>query len=133
MFQQVFGTAMGSPVSVTVANLVMEDIEQRALTSCTVRLPFWKLFVDDTFTAWPQEQIQLFHNNLNSIESTIQFTIETEVEGTLPFLDTKVTHHADGSLATSVFSEETHTDRYFDFDSHHPLAHKIAVAHTLLT
>ena len=27
-YQQCFGTAMGSPVSVTVANLVMEQIEE---------------------------------------------------------------------------------------------------------
>ena len=39
-FQQVFVTAMGSPVSVTVVNLVMENIEQRALTFCMVQLPF---------------------------------------------------------------------------------------------
>jgi len=132
MFQQIFGTAMGSPVSVTVANLVMEDVEQRAFTSGTIQPPFWKRYVDDTFTALPQKQIQLFHNHLNSIEPTIQFTIETEVEGTLPFLDTRVTCHTDDSLATSVFRKRTHTYRYLDFDSHHPLAHKIAVARTLL-
>ena len=33
VYQQVHGTAMGSPVSVIVVNLVMEDIEERALSS----------------------------------------------------------------------------------------------------
>ena len=89
--------------------------------------------MDDTFTALPQEQIQLFHDKMNSIEPTIQFTIETEVEGTLPFLDTMVTRHVDGSLTTSVFRKKTHTDRYLDFNSHNPLVHKIALARTLLT
>jgi hypothetical protein len=30
LYQQVFGTAMGSPVSPVIANLVMKDVEQRA-------------------------------------------------------------------------------------------------------
>ena len=32
-YQQIKGTAMGSPVSVMVANMVMEDVEQRALAT----------------------------------------------------------------------------------------------------
>ena len=126
-YQQTFGTAMGSPVSVTVANLIMEDVEQRALSSYPSPPPFWKRYVDDTLTALHRDQVQCFH----SIESTIQFTIEMESAGTLPFLDTRITHHSDGSLSTTVFRKSTHTDKYLDFKSHHPLAHKVAVARTL--
>ena len=126
-YQQTFGTAMGSPVSVTVANLIMEDVEQRALSSYPSPPPFWKRYVDDTLT----DQVQCFHKHLNSIESTIQFTIELESAGTLPFLDTRITHHSDGSLSTTVFQKSTHTNKYLDFKSHHPLAHKVAVARTL--
>ena len=50
-YRQIFGTAMGSPVSVTVANLVMEDVEERAPASCSHRPLFWKRYVDDTLTA----------------------------------------------------------------------------------
>ena len=52
-YQQVFGTAMGSPVSVTVANLVMEDMEARALSMFTPPPLFWKRYVDDTCCALP--------------------------------------------------------------------------------
>ena len=41
-FQQVFGTAMGSPVSAVIANMVMEDVEQRALATSPVKPFFWK-------------------------------------------------------------------------------------------
>ena len=133
VYQQVYGTAMGSPVSVTVANLVMEDVEQRALNTCASPPAFWKGYVDDIFTVLPRGQIQQFHDHLNSIEPTIKFTIEMEQEGSLPFLDTRVTRNGDGSLTTTVFKKKTHSDRYLDFDFHHPLAHKVAVSRTLLT
>jgi hypothetical protein len=50
-YQQVFGTAMGSPISAVIANLVMEDVKQRALASVPVSLLFWKRFVDDVISA----------------------------------------------------------------------------------
>ena len=129
MFQQIFGTAMESPVLVTVANLVMEDVEQWALTTYTSPPPFWKCYVDDTFTALPKEHVQ-FHDHFNSVEPRIKFRIELEQDGSLPFLDTKVRLHSDGSLTTTVFRKKT---QYLDFNSLHPLAHKVAVTRTLLT
>ena len=57
-------------------------------------------YIDDTCTALPPDQVQAFHTHLNSLEPSIQFTLESEKNGTLPFLDTEVTHHPDGSLST---------------------------------
>ena len=130
-YQQTLGTAMGSPVSVTIANLVMENVEQRVLATYEAQPPFWKRYVDDTLTALPQ--FQQFHQRLNSIEPTIQFTIEEESEGTLPFLDTRIPHNSDGTHSTTVFRKKTNTDQYLNFESHHPLAHKAEVARTLLS
>ena len=43
-----FGMVTGSPVSVTFANLVMEDVEERALATTGIVPKFWKRYVDDT-------------------------------------------------------------------------------------
>ena len=48
-FRQIHSTAMGSPVSVVVTNLVMEDVEERAIDSFGQPPRVWKRFVDDTF------------------------------------------------------------------------------------
>ena len=45
--RSVHGTAMGSPVSAVRVNMVMEDLEERALTNLTNQALFWKRFVDD--------------------------------------------------------------------------------------
>ena len=131
MFQQTFGTAMGSPVSVTIANLVMEDVEERALATVETPPKFWKRYVDDTCTALPSHRINEFLDHLNSVELSIQFTVEIESNGRLPFLDVLLECEEGGSISTTVYKKPTHTDRYLDFSSHHPLAHKIAVVKTL--
>ena len=99
---------MGSPVSVVVANLVMEDIECRALSSC--HTPPWRRYVDNTCTVLAQDFEESFHAHLNSIDLNIQSTVERESEGQLPFLDVLLTREDDGSVSTSVFRKATHTD-----------------------
>ena len=76
---------MGSPVSVAVTNLVMEDVEDRALETFDIQLPFWKHFVDDTCTVVPKERVQDLYIHLNSIEESIQLTCEMESNGCLCF------------------------------------------------
>lgn len=117
---------MGSPVSVTVANLVMEDVEQQALSSFQSTGPlFWKRYVDDTCTAIHLDVIDMFHQHINNIEPSIQFTCEIEQDNQLPFLDILLTKHNE-TISTSVYRKKSHTDQYLQFSSHHPLSHSLS-------
>ena len=75
---------MGSPVSVVVANLVMEDVEERALATFSHPPQFWKRYVNDICVAINRKKIQDFLYHLNTIEESIQFTVESDTNG-LPF------------------------------------------------
>ena len=99
---------MGSPASVTVANLVMEDVEERALSSYHSSPQFWKRYVDDVCTALKIQHIPEFTQHLNFLEPTIQFTVEIDSNCELPFLDTKIHHHEDGGLQ-QVSTGKLHT------------------------
>ena len=58
--------------------------------------------------------------------------METENDNQLPFLDTLIQRSKNGELSSSIFRKPTHTDRYLNFRSDHPLQHKRAVFDTLM-
>jgi len=128
-YKQVFGTAMGSPVSSVVANLVMEDIETRALETFTDPPHLWKRYVDDTFVIMKRSKLSECLIHLNKIENSIQFTMEKE--GCLPFLDLLVKRSPSGHLLSAVYRKPTHSDRYLNFRSEHPIQHKQSIVNTL--
>ena len=102
---------MRSPVSVVVSNLVMEDIECRTMSSFHTPPRFWRRYVDDTCAALPRDLVEPFHEHLNSINANIQFTVERESGGQLPFLDVLLTREEDGTISTSEYRKATHTDQ----------------------
>ena len=105
---------MGSPVSaVIIANLYMEEFEERAIATAIYKPKIWKQYVDDTFTILDKDY-------LNSQQPTIRFTMEIEKDNTIPFLDTSVSRDSNSLLTTSVYRKPTHTDQYLAYDSHHP-------------
>lgn len=130
-YRQIHGTAMGSPVSVVVANLVMEELERKALTSFAYPPRVFKRYIDDTVCILKRSHIQPFHQHLNDQDPNIKFTIERYTPAGLPFLDTLNTVLEDGSIDISIYRKKTHTDHYLSFDSHHPPQHKASVVRTL--
>ena len=90
---QLHGTAMGSPISIVVAEIVMQNIEEQALATYKQTVPLWLRYVDDTFTAVHKDEIDIFHEHLNRQNADIQFTREVEENGKIPFLDCLVSRH----------------------------------------
>ena len=119
-YEQQEGAAMGSPVSAAVANLYMEFFEELALQSAPARPRLWKRYVDDTFCIVRKGTVDELLNHLNSVRPSIKFTVELEKDGTLPFLDTLLRRKEGGGLDVTVYRKPTHTDRYLNFQSHHP-------------
>ena len=129
-FEQVDGVAMGSLLSPVVANLYMEAFETKALglysTSATKDVDQ----IRRRYVRSGEEELSAFHNHLNSINHSIQFTCEKESEGTLPFLDVKLKRMGE-KVSTGVYRKPTHTNRYIYFSSHHHPRIKIGVVQCL--
>ena len=108
---------MGSPVSVVVAEIVTQNIEERAFATCRQAIPLWLLYIYDTrhktYTAVHKDEIDAFHNHLNEQNTYIQFTREIEEDGKRPFLYCLVSRNNNGQQ-TIVYRKPTHTDRLLD-------------------
>ena len=62
-YKQLHGTAMGSPVSFVVAEIVMQNIEEQALATYARTILLWLPYIDDAFTALQKDEIDDFHEN----------------------------------------------------------------------
>ena len=129
-YKQLHGTAMGSPVSVVVAEIVMQHIEKRALATYDQTLHFWFRYIDDTITILQTDDIDVFQGHLNRQNSDIQFTRELKDNGKIPFLDCLVSRD-DTRLRTLVYRKPTHTDRLLDQSSYNPTSHRATRVRTL--
>ena len=110
VYQLVHVTTVRFPISLVIANLVMEDVEQSALATFHSPPHFWKCYVDDTFTVLPCDLVQELLSRLNSIEACIQFTFEKETEdGKLLFLDVSAVSLTGLSLQQCTENQRTPT------------------------
>ncbi|XP_062703786.1 uncharacterized protein LOC134286220 [Aedes albopictus] len=127
-YQQIFGTAMGSPLSPIIAEYVMEDLLDDAVAATTVVIPYLKKYVDDLFLALPVEKIEEVLNVLNQQNTNIQFTVEKEENCRLPFLDLLLVRQEDRTIKTEWYRKAISSGRFLNYHSGHPMSLKMNVA-----
>ncbi|XP_072028516.1 uncharacterized protein [Amphiura filiformis] len=94
----------------------------------------WKRYVDDVLEIVKSDQVDNLTDHLNSTDPTdsIKFTYEKEHDGKIPFLDTLIVRKSNGSVKLLIYRKASHTDQYLNFESHHPVHHKLSVVRTLM-
>ena len=92
----------------------------------------WLRFVDDTLIIHKAEHSTHLLQHFNSQDPNIQFTVEQPgTDGSIPFLDNKVTPGPNSTIQITVYRKPTHTDQYLHWDSNHFIAAKHSVYNTL--
>ena len=130
-YMQTSGLPMGGVLSPLLSNIYMDFFEQLALTSFTTKPLCWFRYLEDVFCIWQNSTLpERFLNHLNSLRTTLKFTLEQEHKNQLPFLDVMV-FKLDNNLETKVYKKPTSTGQYLNYYSNHAGNVKLALAHGL--
>jgi hypothetical protein len=131
IYKQTFGMPMGSPLSPILADIVMQDLEKKAINSLNYELQFYYRYVDDIILSLPKAEVNSLLYTFNSVHDRLQFTIEEEKNRCISFLDVSLLVSND-RIIIDWFHKETFSGRYLSYLSNHPLCHKIGTIYSLV-
>ena len=126
-FLQRSGTAMGTRMAPSYANLFMGFLETDLLNSSPDKPLVWYRYIDDVFFIWThgREKLDEFLNFCNNNEYGMIFETNDDSVSTtsVPFLDVRVIIE-NGKLKTDLYSKPTDKFQYLNFASCHPYHQK---------
>jgi len=121
-YKQTLGTAMGTPMAPSIANVFMAWVEQRLLRDSPwpVDTALWRRFIDDIALLWlgGEDSLKQFLQWLNCQHPTIKFTANYGTRN-IPFLDVSVSI-SEGRITTDLHRKETDAQMTLPFNSCHP-------------
>ena len=119
-YLQVGGTAMGTKLAPSYANIFMGELEQKTIESYDKEPLLWVRFIDDIFSIWThgENELHKYHQHLNSFHESIKYTMEYSFEKVV-FLDTWV-KKLKSKLIVELYTKPTDTHNYLHFTSSHP-------------
>ncbi|XP_018364720.1 PREDICTED: uncharacterized protein LOC108762281 [Trachymyrmex cornetzi] len=122
IYKQTFGTPMGSPLSPIIADMVMQDLESRVLSTIEFPVLFYYRYVDDIVLCLPTTEVEGILERFNSFHPRLQFTIEVGGNA-INFLDTTIMFRNDG-LIFDWYRKPTFSGRFLNYWSQHPISQK---------
>jgi hypothetical protein len=114
IFQQLMGTAMGTRVAPTFANIFMAMIDTKISNCGKEHIHLSKRFIDDVFIIWTdtEEQFLNFMDEINNLHDTIKFTHSYDLnEKSMTFLDMTI-KIAKNQIVTDLYRKPTDKIQY---------------------
>ena len=129
-YLQIHGTAMGTRMAPSFANLFMGKLEREFLLTQDVKPREWWRFIDDIFAIWTHGESLLRHfiESLNRHHPTIKFTANWSAQA-VTFLDTTV-YLENGRIRTDLHVKPTDKHQYLRMDSCHPIHCKASIPYS---
>ncbi|CAF4535104.1 unnamed protein product [Rotaria sp. Silwood2] len=118
-YRQILGGAMGSPFTLTLANIFMWNWEKEFANKLNSSREIYGRYIDDVFFTWNGTVQDFKHElkKLNQLHPNIKLVHEMGIK--VSFLDVLV-HNDNGILSTSVYHKEAAEPYVVPFVSDHP-------------
>ncbi|CAF1368235.1 unnamed protein product [Rotaria magnacalcarata] len=102
IYKQTTGGAMGSSLTLTLANILMAKWQKNIVEEQTKTCEFYGRYIDDIFMTWnrSEEELRKFLDDVNTWHPNIK--LDYKIGRSLPFLDVQLTNN-NGILLTSVY------------------------------
>ncbi|XP_063411202.1 uncharacterized protein LOC134694136 [Mytilus trossulus] len=119
-YLQINGTAMGTKMAPSYANIFMGKLEKHIISSSLSKPLSWFRFIDDVDMKWieSQQKLDAFIRHANNAHQSIKFTYEIS-DSKISFLDT-TTSIKDGVISTDLYCKPTDKHQYLSPQSCHP-------------
>ena len=124
---------MGSPLEPVLANLFMEDNEKLWIENFQgTPLSYYRIYVDDIFSVFNNSfEAKEFFNYINTRHPYIKFTIETEVNKIILFLDVLIDNRQN-ILKTSIDHKSTYSGLLLNYTNFTSRFYKISLMKCLI-
>ena len=119
-YLQKLGTAIGTKMAPSYANIFMHELETKLLEEAPVKPDLWLRYIDDLFMVWTkgEEGLKEFLTYINQAHDTIKFKWDWSHEN-INYLDVQVINN-NGKIETDLYTKPTDKHQYLFHTSCHP-------------